>query len=225
MANNNVKSEPDISDHGKSANIVDESILMITYDGLAKEKYGLKKTTILDDLKVYSSKEGDEVFANDFSVVMISNKKRETVGDCQKVAGLSVSRKMDSMPIGGEVLYEMKVPGNLSYGEVTLSHLYTNSTVFLNWLINAKKDGDTDGTNQGAALLADFEITVGGAGGKKGVVYVLRDAFPVSWRMGYVNVVSNEWISNMTSQSGGEISLEEVTLVYSQLTFPEDEEK
>lgn len=218
------------SDHGKSAMIFDESVLMMTYDDLTKEEYSLKKTSIIDDIKKYSSKKDDKVFANDFSVTIIvrdkqnsKNDRREIVGECQRVQGLSVSRKMDSMPIGGEVLYEMKVPGNLSYGEVTLSHLYTNSTVFLNWLINAKKDGDNDGTNQGAALLADFEITVGSAGGKTGVVYELRDAFPISWRMGNMDVISNELIEELTSQGGGEIPLEEVKLVYGQLTFPGDE--
>jgi len=144
-------------------------------------------------------------------VSFTSDKGTTIAGFCQKIEGLSVTREVEKKRSGGESLYEIKLPGSLSYGEIRMEHLYTNSAVFLDWMFN--------GANQGGALLADIEIKVGNGSGM--MVYTLRDAFPTSWRLGNLNVVNLDAISRILQMQVkvDSIPIEMLTIVYGKMEY------
>ncbi len=190
--------------------ILTTNILMPTSGSPSK----ITDTTIVSDLEKYKTgtSKTPSVQFNNYQIRLTSNGKTTDTIYCQKVYGLSVSRAAEKKSTGGNALYEVKLPGKISYSEVTFDHLYTNSTTFLDWLIN--------GASNGGALFADIEIKVGDS--KNGwVVYTLRDAFPVRWRMGNIKIIAideiNKFKSNQTKD--GEIPLEQVTVAYGRLDY------
>ena len=204
-----------------AANILNNTILVPYHDSLTNKSHDLEKTTIVSDVEAYYADANKtsrrEIFQNEFEISIISSesKKSTPVGLCQRVEGLSVSRDVEKKRAGGESYYEIKLPGAISYGEVILSHLYTESTVFLDWLIN--------GADKGGALMADIEIKVGYLDSNdknlKQMVYTLRDAFPIRWRLGNIEVVSVDEVTNIKSMQAkdGKIPLEEITLVFGRM--------
>ena len=190
--------------------ILTTNILMPTSGSPGK----IADTTIVGDLESYKTGASTKPTAqlNHYEVRITTNGTTSDPIFCQKIYGLSVERAAEKKNTGGNALYEVKLPGKISYGPVTIDDLYTNSTVFLDWLIN--------GASNGGALLADIEIKVGDP--ENGwVVYTLRDAFPVKWRMGNIKIISinemDKYKSNQTKD--GEIPLEQVTVAYGRLDF------
>lgn len=185
-----------------AVNILNNTLLLPSSDSLVSS-HQLADTNIAE--KVGSFQKGkDQPLAKDFSIVLKttddsgSDSKRTSVTRCQRVSGLSVKRNVDTMYSGGEHVYAVKLPGNLSYGKVTFSHLYTNSKLFLDWMIN--------GVSQGGAMRADIEITIAK------VTYTLHDAFPIEWKLG--NVSNRTWYL-----SNDQIPIEEMTVVYGKLDY------
>ena len=174
----------------------------------------LPDTTIVGDLASYSQKPSvnSEVKSNNFQVRLTSNGKTTDTILCQQVTGLSAEREVEKKRAGGNPLYEVKLPGRIKYGPVTMYHLYTNSTVFLDWLIN--------GSSQGGALLGDVEIKIGDDT-NGWVVYTLRDAFPTQWRLGNIKFISVDEIDKLKTMSvkDGEIPLEEITIAYGRMDY------
>lgn len=217
-----------------AANILNNTVLVPYHDSLTSGKsHDLEEPKIAGALEKYNTtfnklteeeKAAKTLLENQFAIRITSyasesggssgSKKKVTsdVGFCQGIKNLSVSRGVKKSRSGGESLYEIKVPEMIDYGEVTLNHLYTNSAAFLDWLVN--------GAEQGGALMADIEIRVGDET-NGWVVYTLRDAFPIQWRLGNLSAVSKDLVEKVKSMQvkDGEIPMEEVTLVYGRLDY------
>ena len=197
-----------------AANFFNNTILVPASDSLAGSSHDIKPTTIATDISTFNQKYDDLVPATelDYSIEIVSNNVKAGGTHCSEIRGLSVSRPAEKRRSGGEALYEMNLPGMVSYGEVTFFNIYTNSEVFLNWLIN--------GAAQGGAMLADVSITIGNSEFGQ-VVYTLRDAFPTSWRLGNLAVINlNEIDRYRTRQiASGEFPLEEMTIAYGKLDY------
>ena len=205
--------------------LVTTTILVPFHDGLTSgDSNKLPDIGIVDKIDKYNTGNAKKmaVLNRDFEVSLITTDKNNNtttthVGFCQSIMGLSVSRDVEKRSAGGEYLYQMKLPGYISYNEVVLSHLYTNSSVFLDWMFN--------GAEQGGALYADIEIKVGKSKKSDGsykvgdVVYTLRDAFPIKWRLGNISVFNIDIVTKRKGMSvkSGDIPLEEITLVYGRL--------
>lgn len=196
-----------------AANILNNTILVPYHDSLTNSSHDLSAATIASDVETYNTGLGKKpaLLNNKFSVSIISNGKTVSAGRCFSIKGLSVSRNVEKRRSGGEANYEIKMPGPLSYGEVTIQHLYTDSSVFLDWLIN--------GADKGGVTVADVQITVGDDNGK--MVYTLRDAFPVSWRLGNITVVNLDEVVRIRTiaATDSSIPLEELIIAYGRLDY------
>lgn len=197
-----------------AANVLNNTILVPYHDSLTDTSHDLKQTSIAKDIEKYAATGNDKnrgLRNQSFTIKLISNGKTTVAAECFNVEGLSMTREVERESSGGEALYEIKAPGKIGYGEVRFHNLYTDSPVFLDWLIN--------GASQGGALLADVEITVGDKNGS--VVYTLRDAFPVSWELGNLDVVNVDMVTNVVQRNitDSSIPLEGITLVYGRLDY------
>ena len=197
-----------------AANFFNNTILVPASDSLAGSSHDIKPTTIATDISTFNQKYDNLVPATelDYSIEIVSNNVKAGGTHCSEIRGLSVSRPAEKRRSGGEALYEMNLPGMVSYGEVTFFNIYTNSEVFLNWLIN--------GAAQGGAMLADVSITIGNSEFGQ-VVYTLRDAFPTSWRLGNLAVINLSEIDRYRTRqiASGEFPLEEMTIAYGKLDY------
>lgn len=195
-------------------NILNNTILVPTSDSLTGSNHDIKPTTIATDISAFNQKYDVLVPATekDYTIEIISNNVKAGGAHCSEIRGLSVSRPAEKRRSGGEALYEMNLPGMVSYGEVTFFNIYTNSEVFLNWLIN--------GAAQGGAMLADLSISIGDSTNGM-VIYTLRDAFPTSWRLGNLAVINvNELDRYRTRQiASGEFPVEEMSISYGRLDY------
>lgn len=194
-------------------NLFNNTILIPYHDSLASE--GVEPAQIPNQLEAFGRTvlKKPAVLQKQFSITLSSDNKTTESTYCQTIRGLSVTREVEKRRSGGEALYEMKMPGPISYGEVVLSHVYTNSEAFLNWLIN--------GASQGGAVLADLTIKVGDTPENGQMVYTLRDAFPIQWRMGNITILTvNEIEYKRTIQmEAGNFPLEEVTVAYGRMDY------
>ena len=195
-------------------NILNNTILVPTSDSLTGSNHDIKPTTIATDISSFNQKYETLVPATekDYTIEIISNNVKAGGAHCSEIRGLSVSRPAEKRRSGGEALYEMNLPGMVSYGEVTFFNIYTDSEVFLNWLIN--------GAAQGGAMLADLSISIGDSTNGM-VIYTLRDAFPTSWRLGNLAVINvNEIDRYRTRQiASGEFPVEEMSIAYGRLDY------
>ena len=197
-----------------AANIFNNTILVPSYDGLTGSGHDIDDTLIRNNRtnleKVISSDK--LVTENKFFVTITTNNVSAEGTYCQEIRGLSVTRDVQKMRSGGEAFYEVVLPGMVSYGEIQLFNVYSNSTAFLNWLFN--------GARQGGAMLADLSISVGDK--ENGyIVYTLRDAFPVKWELGNLAVITPDEVTRLlaTAVMAGEFPLEQLTVVYSKMEY------
>ena len=197
-----------------AANIFNNTILIPSHDGLTGSGHDVDETLIKNNRQIVEKRlETGAVLTEDkFSVTVSSDNVSAHGTYCQEIRGLSITREPQKMRSGGEALYEVVLPGMISYEEVTLFNVYSNSTAFLNWLFN--------GARQGGAMLADVSISVGDK--ENGyIVYTLRDAFPIKWELGNLSVISPDEVTRIlqTSVYAGEFPLEQVTIVYGKLEY------
>ena len=197
-----------------AANIFNNTILIPSHDGLTGSGHDIDDTLIKNNRtnleKIIKSE--NLVTEDKFSVKITSNNVSAEGTYCQEIRGLSVRRDAQKMRSGGEAFYEVALPGPLSYGEVQLFNVFSNSTAFLNWLFN--------GARQGGAMLADLTITVGDE--ENGyIIYTLRDAFPIKWELGNLMVITPDEVTRIlaTAIMAGDFPLEQVTVVYSKMEY------
>ena len=197
-----------------AANVFNNTILVPSHDGLTGSGHDVDDTLIKNHRQIVEKRlDIGEVVTEDKFYVTISSDNVSGHGTyCEEIRGLSITREPQKMRAGGDALYEIVLPGMISYGEVTLFNVFSNSTAFLNWLFN--------GAKQGGAMLADVSISVGDK--ENGyIVYTLRDAFPVNWELGNLSVICPDEVTRIlqTSVYAGEFPLEQVKIVYGKLEY------
>lgn len=168
--------------------ITNNTILVPYHDSLVSSN-PLPETTIGKKVQAFNKNfdEFEKIEATLFSLYMVSGGKSVMAGLCEKVSGLTVNRKVDEQRSGGNSGYTVKLPGPLSYAVVSISHLYCNNDLFLEWMIN--------GSDRGGVQKADIELHVGPEK-KEHMVYTLRDAFPTEWHLGTMNINAEGLITN-----------------------------
>ena len=125
----------------------------------------------------------------------------------QEVTGFGMERENNQMP-NSTGNYTINLPGPMKYSDITIKHLYTNDSFFLDWLEN--------GVAKGGAARVDMELhfwlpvtksLAFGAGGKKHIVFTLYDAFPVNWEIEDLSI------------AGGKTLIERVTVTFSRMDY------
>ena len=111
----------------------------------------------------------------------------------QTVSGLSVQRKVDPIPEGGQNEYVQELPGPLTYGHLTLEVGLTSSTMFWNWMMQGQSDGMVD--------KKDFFLIQRHPNPEKIPVFSqvkrwsFHQAFPVSWKLSSLSADSTQKIA------------------------------
>jgi phage tail-like protein len=142
-----------------------------------------KSTTPLKDLEEYP------VPGYQFSIEFRS----ATVALFQSIRGISVSRKIETLEVGGENNFIREFPGRISYGHITLETGLTSSSFFWDWMMDGQLDG--------YALRRDFTLVQrrpNPGGGTPIFAEVhrwnFRGAFPVSWKISDLNIDDSQKI-------------------------------
>jgi phage tail-like protein len=142
-----------------------------------------KKVKPLTDLKEYP------VPGYQFSIEFGT----EIVALFQSVRGISVSRKVEPLEVGGENNFAREFPGRVSYGHITLEVGLTSSEFFWKWMMDGQLDGYT--SRQDFTLI---QRRPNPAGGKPAFSEVRRwnfvGAFPVSWKISDLGIDDSQKI-------------------------------
>ena len=114
----------------------------------------------------------------------------------QTVSGMSVSRKVESLEVGGSNNYGYEFPGQISFGHVTFGVGLTSSRFFWEWMMA--------GQNPGYALKMDFTLVQGRPNPKLDPAetdvfpevkhWNFVNAFPVSWKLSDLNLDDSQKI-------------------------------
>ncbi len=190
------------------------TILVPSLDSLVSG-HPLTDTNVGKNVRSFNARFEDEerVESKQFQVYINSGSKSVLAGLCEDVKNLLVKRNTDMKRSGGNGTYIVKLPGAISYKEVTFTHFYCDNDVFMNWLIN--------GSNWGGVQKADIEIRVGAQG--QTMVYTLRDAFPIAWHLGTMSINAEGLVTNAETVSytisEDQLMVENVTIAYSRLDY------
>ena len=111
----------------------------------------------------------------------------------QSVRGISVTREVESLKVGGENNFVREFPGRISYGHITFEVGLTSSDFFWSWMM----DGQLDGYSS----VKDFTLIQrrpNPAGGSPAFAEVHRwnfkNAFPVSWKIADLGIDDSQKI-------------------------------
>ena len=111
----------------------------------------------------------------------------------QSVRGLSVSREVEPLKVGGENNFGREFPGHISYGHATFEVGLTSSLFFYDWMMAGQLDG--------YAAARDFTLIQrrpnpdGGSPIFKDVHrWNFKNAFPVSWKISDLSIDDSQKI-------------------------------
>lgn len=111
----------------------------------------------------------------------------ETVGLFQKISGMSVSREVEPLTVGGENHFGREFPGHISYGHITLEAGFTSSDFFWKWMVQGQEHGYTPSKTVSLIQRRPQPDPDGAKTGEE-IFQVIKtwsffNAFPVSWRI------------------------------------------
>ena len=118
-----------------AANIFNNTILIPSHDGLTGSGHDVDETLIKNNRQIVEKRlETGAVLTEDkFSVTISSDNVSANGTYCQEIRGLSITREPQKMRSGGEALYEVVLPGMISYSEVTLFNVYSFFELAVQW--------------------------------------------------------------------------------------------
>jgi len=107
---------------------------------------------------------------------------RKIVALFQTVSGMSISREVEPLKVGGENNFGREFPGHISYGHITFGVGLSSSDFFHRWM--------TVGEYEGTALGKDFTLVQRrpNPDGDSPIFAIVKrwnfvNAFPVSWKV------------------------------------------
>ena len=125
----------------------------------------------------------------------------------QEVLGFGMERENKQMP-NSTGNYTINLPGPMKYTDITIKHLYTSDSFFLDWVEN--------GVMKGGSARVDMELHFWlpvtkslalGAAGKKHIAFTLYDAFPINWELEDLSI------------AGGKALFERVIVTFSRMDY------
>ena len=167
----------------------------------------LQKTTKLTDPKgVISNIQGLDD-KDDFPIpsyqfsVEIGDK---VVALFQSISGMSVTRNLESFKEGGRNNHEIELPGNLSYGHITLKTGLTSPDFFWKWMMDGQYEGYVNGST--TVTLKQRRSTKDGIEDDY-LTWEFTNVFPVRWS-----------ISELSVNDSSSIVIEELELTFDYFT-------
>jgi phage tail-like protein len=148
-------------------------------------------TMVGPDPTIYEDKlvpYGDIPYSSYLCAVLIDKK---IVGLFQSISDITMERKVDKLSQGGENECSIELPGEISYGHVTLKSGFSTSDLFIKWMLAGNIDAHP--------IYKDFEVHLGRPSQIKpsvemSRVWTFRRAFPVKWKIGDLSVDETEKI-------------------------------
>lgn len=133
---------------------------------------------------------GDEIAIPIYQFVVLIDKA--TVALFQNVSGMSFSREVEPLTVGGENDFGREFPGHVSYGHITLEVGLSSSDFFWQWM----KAGEFDGY----VVAKTFTLEQRRPQSKedeKDVFEVIKtwnfyNAFPVSWKISDLSIDNSQ---------------------------------
>ena len=164
-----------------ASGILNNTILIPTSGSLSS----LPNSTIGNDLQAYNKLysmgigSGKQPVPNgSFRVFFNAGGSSVPMKYCEGLMLLEITRNVEARHTGGNGNYVVKMPGSMNYSPVMFNHFYCDNDVFMDWLIN--------GADHGGIQKANIEIKIGQE--MDHMVYTLRDAFPISWALGTMDI-------------------------------------
>ena len=106
----------------------------------------------------------------------------------QKISGMSVERKFDSLTEGGFNEYTYEFPGVFSYNHITFEVGLTSSDFFYKWMMFGKEQGFATGKN----FVLKQKFANDPSGTPKS--WKFDSAFPVKWKISDLSVSNSKTI-------------------------------
>ena len=101
----------------------------------------------------------------------------------QSISGMSVSRNVESVTVGGQNDTENEFPGQVSYGHVTFNSGLSSSDFFYKWMMHGAEDGSVLKMN--FTLQQRRSVTTGYETVK---TWNFENAYPVKWSISELTV-------------------------------------
>ena len=137
--------------------------------------------------KTYTDKKIDYNIENPQTVYLkVNSENAVKMVMLQGSQNFGMSREYTQQRCGGNNDYVINLPGNVTYSDVTFTFVFLRDTYFLDWI--------TNGCLVNGMTKADIEIHVGAENieTKEKMILTLRDAFPVSWSLGYLKLYKSD---------------------------------
>lgn len=102
------------------------------------------------------------------------------IGRFMEVSGLEVSVAVEEIEEGGENSYVHKLPGRMTWPNITLKRGITQNDTLLTWL--NKSSGEQFAANNNTLTRSTAAITLMGPGGTRLRTWTFNGAFPIRWK-------------------------------------------
>src|SRR4051795_13272128 len=102
------------------------------------------------------------------------------IGRFMEVSGLEVNVAVEDLEEGGENSYVHKLPGRMTWPNISLKRGVTQNDALLTWL--NKSSGEQFAANSNKLTRSTAAITLIGAGGKRLRAWNFDGAYPIKWR-------------------------------------------
>ena len=115
-----------------------------------------------------------------------------TVALFQNVTGMSVSREVEPLTVGGENNFGREFPGHVSYGHIVFEVGLSSSDFFWKWMTKGDLDGYAHAINF-TLVQRRPQPDPGGASDEEKIFEIVKtwdfyNAFPVSWKISDLGV-------------------------------------
>lgn len=111
----------------------------------------------------------------------------------QSIRGISISRAVEPLSVGGENNFAREFPGRVSYGHITLEVGLTSSDFFWEWMMAGQLDGFA--ARKDFTMIQRRPNPKGGSPIFKEVLHWnFKNAFPVSWKISDMGVDDSQKI-------------------------------
>ena len=113
------------------------------------------------------------------------------IGQFMEISGLEVNIAVEDIEEGGENSFVHKLPGRMSWPNITLKRGITQNDALLTWLNKSSGEQFTASGNKLARSTA--AITLTGPSGDRLRAWEFDGAFPIRWKGPDFAADSNEW--------------------------------
>jgi phage tail-like protein len=121
----------------------------------------------------------DDPMNDAFSATFLFEVDGVDIGAFQEVSGLEVSIETEDVPEGGQNSFTHKLPGRMSWPNITLKRGVTRQDSLLKWL--NESSGESFAANGNKLVRKTAAITLVDRTGKRLRSWNFTDAYPVKW--------------------------------------------